>query len=604
MIADQENVYLAAGRLFSSDFHDFYKDQYIGTYNNQLGLVFWEYLIMKIAGTRNVIIFQILNSVFIMLVYKEISEIASLFGMNRVSQLVILLSGLVFCPMILYSTFVYGTIPGLALSLLAIKGLILFFDGGKWYKALIYSLFWIPAIGVKENYLIFLIGAVIYFVIESIRRRSFIKLWYPVVIIILCILSSFATKAYIEHKIGFKISPGLSSWSFVAMGLDENNACAYGWFNSYNVSSYVDSGYDAEVQKVAAKKKIEESKHRFSEDHAFRNSFFLQKTVSQWNEPTFEGFWINQTRPNLNVLPKWASKLKNDSVIHPIRLLLDYFLFFVYFGTLLFVLFCPKKKLFRYLIFPIIFIGGFLFHTIWEAKSQYTFPYFMLLIPYAIMGIQRTLLVAEKTISEYKKKNEITHFWESRDFYIPGIAALLGLIVLLYFSYTDSWVDTKEYDENLKTYLAEEKELLIPDLNDGQYRIVEHASGKELCVGHTIEENRFSINSSETGLGSIFTVVTFNDISRLYSMTDEKTEDRYRVLESIQQENSEFQIVQAANMSTRIEQEWRITKEENGLYTIKHDDYHVLTADPATGTYFLTEYNKDLQQFFDFVPVK
>ena len=33
-----------------------------------------------------------------------------------------------------------------------------------------------------------------------------------------------------------------------------------------------------------------------------------------------------------------------------------------------------------------IFIGGFLFHTFWEAKGQYTMPYFTLLILLAIQG--------------------------------------------------------------------------------------------------------------------------------------------------------------------------------------------------------------------------
>jgi len=40
------------------------------------------------------------------------------------------------------------------------------------------------------------------------------------------------------------------------------------------------------------------------------------------------------------------------------------------------------------LIPGIIFIGGFLFHLVWEAKGQYTVCYFVLLIPYAWMGIR------------------------------------------------------------------------------------------------------------------------------------------------------------------------------------------------------------------------
>lgn len=38
------------------------------------------------------------------------------------------------------------------------------------------------------------------------------------------------------------------------------------------------------------------------------------------------------------------------------------------------------------LIFPLIFIGGFIFHLFWEAKGQYTISYFLLLFPVAIAG--------------------------------------------------------------------------------------------------------------------------------------------------------------------------------------------------------------------------
>ena len=35
------------------------------------------------------------------------------------------------------------------------------------------------------------------------------------------------------------------------------------------------------------------------------------------------------------------------------------------------------------------FIGGFLFHLVWEAKGQYSVVYFMLLLPYAYLGMER-----------------------------------------------------------------------------------------------------------------------------------------------------------------------------------------------------------------------
>ena len=35
-----------------------------------------------------------------------------------------------------------------------------------------------------------------------------------------------------------------------------------------------------------------------------------------------------------------------------------------------------------------IFIGGALFHTIWEMKSRYTLPYVIMLIPISAIGVQ------------------------------------------------------------------------------------------------------------------------------------------------------------------------------------------------------------------------
>lgn len=39
------------------------------------------------------------------------------------------------------------------------------------------------------------------------------------------------------------------------------------------------------------------------------------------------------------------------------------------------------------LALALIFIGGFVFHIFWEGKGQYTIPYFVLLFPYAVMGL-------------------------------------------------------------------------------------------------------------------------------------------------------------------------------------------------------------------------
>ena len=54
-----------------------------------------------------------------------------------------------------------------------------------------------------------------------------------------------------------------------------------------------------------------------------------------------------------------------------------------------------------------MFIGGFLFHMLWEAKCQYTTSYFILLIPYSMRGyLQLSKIVQEFINDNYKRINK------------------------------------------------------------------------------------------------------------------------------------------------------------------------------------------------------
>lgn len=57
-----------------------------------------------------------------------------------------------------------------------------------------------------------------------------------------------------------------------------------------------------------------------------------------------------------------------------------------------------------------IFLGGFFFHILWEAKSRYIIPYFVILIPIASIKLNKNILklpVIEKIRENQKqKKNE------------------------------------------------------------------------------------------------------------------------------------------------------------------------------------------------------
>lgn len=67
----------------------------------------------------------------------------------------------------------------------------------------------------------------------------------------------------------------------------------------------------------------------------------------------------------------------------------------------------------------LVVVGGFIFHTLWEAKAQYILPYFILLIPFSANGYGFML----------KKGFGIAKNKES--FSIRGIAKLLALAMII-----------------------------------------------------------------------------------------------------------------------------------------------------------------------------
>ena len=62
--------------------------------------------------------------------------------------------------------------------------------------------------------------------------------------------------------------------------------------------------------------------------------------------------------------------------------------FCLFWGTDIYIKVNEEKNFLGRDFFLLIFIGGALFYTFWEAQSQYTIPYFYLLIPCSIRGYQ------------------------------------------------------------------------------------------------------------------------------------------------------------------------------------------------------------------------
>ena len=85
----------------------------------------------------------------------------------------------------------------------------------------------------------------------------------------------------------------------------------------------------------------------------------------------------------------WFYEFIRPEHAYPVIIALSFFQVIVWAGVVLSLWFVKRHKhLDEALIMPLIFTGGFIFHTFWEAKSQYVFSYFVILFPISLLGFR------------------------------------------------------------------------------------------------------------------------------------------------------------------------------------------------------------------------
>ena len=154
--ADQSAVLRAATQLRMKSSLLFSDGAYISKSPHQIGLVVFLYGLNALFGDQNIVVFQLLNAVGLMVVYKELSEISGMFGMSRRGQLLVAASGLIFFPLTMYTSLIYGNILGEAFALAAIQRELLYFRDGKKRHALLSAVWIALSVMMKQNYMVFM----------------------------------------------------------------------------------------------------------------------------------------------------------------------------------------------------------------------------------------------------------------------------------------------------------------------------------------------------------------------------------------------------------------------------------------------------------------
>lgn len=415
MVDDRKFVYDSAVEMYNGDYStlslpenydgygSFDKGGYLCIWPHQTGLVFFVELLYSVFKNNTIFVFQIINLFFINFSFYIMSKIPKRFFDIKDNDILSIVLSVMCLPALLYCTFVYGNLISFGLSVISIYIWKMFIDEKNKKKKiflLIYSILSISiAYQIKITALIVVIALVILNILYLIEKKDKTCLAYIVILVIFYSVPMTLIQKSYELRSGIPISEGLSKLGWVETGLS-NNGFSPGWYNYWPAYGIIEAGLDNEVYIELSKEHIITRLKEFNKDKLGMVTFFYKKNSSAWNNPSYQSLWvqkdIKETEFNLSLVNGNISKRLNEYF--------NYIQLIIYVGTLLALITYCKKFNYIKASYLLVIIGGFIFYTFWETKAQYTLQYYLMMIPYASIGWNRTV---EIILKKYNIRNEI-----------------------------------------------------------------------------------------------------------------------------------------------------------------------------------------------------
>lgn len=394
--ADSQSVFDAASKAAVNDYssfvngsnfynHEFYKDvSYFNYYPFQLGFVLITELVLRIFGVSSSMPMQYLNVICVALAYIAIAKISKVIFKKRSIEFFTLVFLFMCLQPILFCTFVYGNIIGMCCAIWASYFMIKYFQGNNYLLLIPASVLLIVATLAKYNNLIYLVAFVIMLLIHMIRSKKWLNTLVAVGLCVVTIGSSNLAIMSYETRANTKFYDGISQTMYLNMGLGESSM-APGWFNFSTISIYQNNNFDTELSNQAAKAELSQKISKFTSDPGYAVDFFSKKVASQWNETTYESIWVSKVKSHTNEINGAVESVYNKSLGQFLGMYFDQYIqiLFLLFAIGLGLLLFKNKTDVETMLLPLILLGAFGYHMLFEGKSQYLLTYIILLIPIA-----------------------------------------------------------------------------------------------------------------------------------------------------------------------------------------------------------------------------
>lgn len=363
---------------------------YLSSYPHQMGLIALLELVYRICGPENYHAFQVLNGLGAGAIVYLGCKIIRMTTKRQEPAVYFLLLMLCCHPLYIYVCFVYGEVLSVCLSFLAVYALLLYLERRQIRYGVLLGAALTLACLVRSNCYIVIAAIACVLLVKMISDK---KLRHGLVLL-LCLAMFFvshtALDKFYEQRLGFSLENGMPTVLWVAMGLQEGGSDGIereaGWYNGFAYDVFVDEcGRDQEQSKQIGMEAVMESLTNFKEHPAYAADFFWRKIGSQWVEPTYS--CLQETNRRIEERSTFMDRLYKGDLWPGFVRFMDVYQSVIYFGAFLFLLLIIRKKIpVEQLSLLIVVIGGFLFYVVWEAKSRYVLPYFIMLIPSAACG--------------------------------------------------------------------------------------------------------------------------------------------------------------------------------------------------------------------------
>ena len=361
---------------------------YIEKYPNQIGIVLVIGTMYKCFRTTDYKLIQYVNILsnivtflFMLLILKELEK------KYKINKIIYTIMTLTFIPLILLTTYVYGDYIGLAFSVMGIYFIMNYERKKGLWKLMLSAIFMCLSYITKMNYIIVILAVLIYlglYLIQDIQskdKKKIVQSVFNIIIYIIIAIMPFSLiKDYCYNKFGYEKEEALPTSVWLYVGMNESYR-ANGWYSDLATEAWKDTPLAHTTYPQKVKSRIKE----LIKNPIYTIKFYWTKTISGWIDPYFQSIWYNVGVENKDKVMNdiMTSKTYKAGEIYQKALTI-----LIYVGALLAIL-KNRNDLTNELILMItIFIGGMLFHTMWEMKSRYTLPYVIMLIPVSTIGVQ------------------------------------------------------------------------------------------------------------------------------------------------------------------------------------------------------------------------